>query len=668
METENNISEKSSSKLNERDKLYFQLLSILKELICCYQELIVLEKTPKWIKLMTIGNLCELGYHFFQCACLLSLFDESLLESLFFKFLDLLLPAFPPYGLLEQNKDYLSELQKYKKKNLQKKQNLSESKCEYVDSVSENETDSLPDIGLSQQFNFLLDQIGNKMIPVDALSIDSSTDAAGPSVSPKQQVNGMNPEGEEEEEELHVYEGESERLSESPKQTPPGIVCDSMAPSSTLSAIHSQLFGRAPKSPAEEVFVSSTGEANEIEKNGANENQNSGAENSFPASENPNSTQETANQNQSSVRLPNEAQRNDLSPETPNEVTDVRNDGNFNFVVYESNGEASLNLANQILNRIREQKYVQRAAVNGIFLLNGGVYRYRRQPKAAEISSETQGKVSQAVQRQNLQSDIEELPGEIDGTNQSNKSVKTNGAEETNGLDESNTQNKQNEQKQTKQTKQQNKSILTNGAKITNRIDEPNQQNQQNHQSQPIKTNGVQEAKGSNAITQPNRFDATSEAIEFSEPKASIGTNGSIQASESSEPSASSEPIEPSNPSEPIEPSESVTPSGAQNPAAPQVDPSRSDAVFGGRNGFARPSQRVGFAASLSRLRFTESFSTSSGEPSDGMTAEELLRHLNYFPLPQNSFNSDIPVYEYSAPNCSVFNKHARNMIQPYKM
>ena len=306
--------------------------------------------------------------------------------------------------------------------------------------------------------------------------------------------------------------------------------------------------------------------------------------------------------------------------------------------------------------------------MNGSFLLNGGVYRYRRQPKAGEKNSEAQGKVSQAVQRQDLQSDLEELPSELDGANQSDKSdksVKTNGAEETNRLVEINKQNEQ------KQTKQQDKSILTNGAKITNRIDEQNQQNQQNHQnhqSQPIKTNGVQESKGSNATIQPNRFDATSEAIEFSEQKASIGTNGSIQTSESSEPSQSSEPIEPSNPSESIEPSESVTPSGAQNSAAPQVDPSRSDAVFGGRNGFARPSQRVGFAASLSRLRFTESFSTSSGEPSDGMTAEELLRHLNYFPLPQNSFNSDIPVYEYSAPNCSVFNKHARNMIQPYKM
>ena len=99
--TEDNIPKQNSSNKLKKDKLYTQLVSILKDLVSCYQEKVELENTPAWIELITIDNFCELGYHFFQCFELFSLFDESLLETTAFKFIDLVLPAFPPFQSIQ---------------------------------------------------------------------------------------------------------------------------------------------------------------------------------------------------------------------------------------------------------------------------------------------------------------------------------------------------------------------------------------------------------------------------------------------------------------------------------------------------------------------------------------------------------------------------------------
>ena len=151
--TEVNIPKQNSSNELKKDKLNTQLVSIVKELIKCYKDKVELENTPAWIKLVTIDNLCELGYHFFQCVCLLSLFDETLIESAVGKFMDLLLPAFPPLPSSEQeDKEELTEEQTLKRKYIAELKNLSESIYMYCATVSEDEARSHYGIRIIQQY------------------------------------------------------------------------------------------------------------------------------------------------------------------------------------------------------------------------------------------------------------------------------------------------------------------------------------------------------------------------------------------------------------------------------------------------------------------------------------------------------------------------------------
>ena len=155
--TEVNISKQNSSNEIKKDKLNTQLVSIVKELIQCYKDKVELENTPAWIKLVTIDNLCELGYHFFQCFELLSLFDESLFENAIGKFIDLLLPAFPPLPSIEQDSpEELTEEQTLRRKCIAELKNLSQSLYTYCDTVSEDEVSSHYGIRTIQQYIHLL--------------------------------------------------------------------------------------------------------------------------------------------------------------------------------------------------------------------------------------------------------------------------------------------------------------------------------------------------------------------------------------------------------------------------------------------------------------------------------------------------------------------------------
>ena len=241
--TEDNIPKQNSSNKLKKDKLYTQLVSILKDLVSCYQEKMELENTPAWIELITIDNLCELGYHFFQCVCLLSLFDESLLETSLFKFLDLVLPTFPPFhSIQEEDAEELTKEQTQLRKYIMELKILSKSIYTYCDTVSEDEAHSDQGMRTIQQYIHLLKSTLKDMTATCSSSEFSIPKPVETEIRPETKINQMTSGSEEDT--MFIYEGESERPIETTARPVMFGAADVMAPPSVIAEIHNQIFHR----------------------------------------------------------------------------------------------------------------------------------------------------------------------------------------------------------------------------------------------------------------------------------------------------------------------------------------------------------------------------------------------------------------------------------------
>ena len=241
--TEDNSPKQNSSNKLKKDKLYTQLVSILKDLVSCYKEKVELENTPAWIELITIDNLCELGYHFFQCVCLLSLFDESLLESSVVKFIDLVLPVFPPFSSIqEEDHEELSKTLTQQRKYINELKTLSKSIYTFCDTILEDEARSDQGIRTIQQYIHLLKSTLKDMSAMCSSSEFSIPKTVETEIRPETKINQMTSGSEEDT--MFIYEGESERPIETTARPVMYGATDAMAPSSVIAEIHNQIFHR----------------------------------------------------------------------------------------------------------------------------------------------------------------------------------------------------------------------------------------------------------------------------------------------------------------------------------------------------------------------------------------------------------------------------------------
>lgn len=432
--TGDNISTNFLLKSSKQKKLYAELLSISKELVSCYQEKVALEHTMEWITLLTIDNLCELGYHFFQCTCLLSLFNESLVETVAFEFMDLLLPVFPPFSSIEEDEnEEMDKEKKIKDLNLQELKNLSESIFIFVNSVSENEVYSQKGIRMIQQYIYLLNQTVKNLIPSDAISPKSTSETEEVETKPMADVkiNWVNPERESGV--MYVYEGQSEKPNETVNQSQGDIGSERLASLSTLSEIHNQLFVRDSGEPTVVIGDSSMNESSET----VNEERATQPLNKNP-SETVSEEECTEVVNDSRFELisdimgqrfierfgqwmngtpvqtmsyyslhlgGNSGQNNETNSaieytnnSLPKEVMDEVLHNGMNFVVYDRRGEATAEDASTILSRIKAGELNQQAAQNGNFSTSGGVCRYRDNHGNAEMGQEIRRVVSGEIE------------------------------------------------------------------------------------------------------------------------------------------------------------------------------------------------------------------------------------------------------------------------------
>ena len=241
--TEDNIPKQNSSNKLKKDKLYTQLVSILKDLVSCYQEKVELENSPAWIELITIDNLCELGYHFFQCFELFSLFDESLIETSVVTFMDLVLPVFPPFqSIQEEDAEELTKEQTQQRKFLTELKNLSDSIYTYCATVSEDEVHSDQGMRTIQQYIHLLKSTLKDMTAMCSSSEFSIPKTVETEIRPETKINQMTSGSEEDT--MFIYEGESERPIETTARPVMYGATDAMAPSSVIAEIHNQIFHR----------------------------------------------------------------------------------------------------------------------------------------------------------------------------------------------------------------------------------------------------------------------------------------------------------------------------------------------------------------------------------------------------------------------------------------
>ena len=391
--TEVNISKQNSSNEIKKDKLNTQLVSIVKELIQCYKDKVELENTPAWIKLVTIDNLCELGYHFFQCFELLSLFDESLFENAIGKFIDLLLPAFPPLPSIEQDSpEELTEEQTLRRKCIAELKNLSQSLYTYCDTVSEDEVSSHYGIRTIQQYIHLLKSTLRNMHYIQYSSRNSVPETAEAEIQSEVRENQANPVNEEGE--PVVYEGESERPIEATTQSIMYSTEDIMAPPSVISEIHSQIFNRAPNGPrglADESNRQSShrsshrrsskrSEKKEEEEKKENEPAEEKEEEDGTATERTEEKEKDQKENDRSKYIVYSVNSNEPDygqTSIPEPALDYIMENFHSFVIYEANGEITCKDTQNILNRLRTLRHSKKLDDKGGFSMNGGVIRYR---------------------------------------------------------------------------------------------------------------------------------------------------------------------------------------------------------------------------------------------------------------------------------------------------
>ena len=391
--TEVNIPKQNSSNELKKDKLNTQLVSIVKELIKCYKDKVELENTPAWIKLVTIDNLCELGYHFFQCFELLSLFDETLIETTFVKFMDLLLPAFPPLPSIEQDSpEELTEEQTELRKYLAELKNLSQSLYTYCDTASVDEVHSHYGIRTIQQYIHLLKSTLRNMHYTQYSSRNSVPETAEAEIQSEVRDNQANPVTEESE--PVVYEGESERPIEVTAQSVMYSAEDIMAPSSVISEIHSQIFNRAPNGTRgladdsnrqsahgrSQRSSSKRSEKKEGEEKKENEPAEEKEEEDGTAAERKEEKGKDQKENDRSKYIVYSVNSNESDygqTSIPEPALDYIMENFHSFVIYEANGEITCKDTQNILNRLRTLRQSEKLDDKGGFSMSGGVIRYR---------------------------------------------------------------------------------------------------------------------------------------------------------------------------------------------------------------------------------------------------------------------------------------------------
>ena len=388
--TEVNMSKQNSSNELKKDKLNTQLVSIVKELIKCYKEEAELENTPAWIKLGTIDNLCELGYHFFQCVCLLSLFDKTLIETTFCKFMDLLLPEFPPLPSIKQDKpEETTEEQTELRKYLAELKNLSQSLYTYCNTVSVDEVHSYYGIRTIQQHIHLLKSTLRHMNRMQYSTSNPVPATAEAEILSEVREHRANP-GNEEEEPV-VLEGESERPIEATAQPTMYSAEDSMAPSSVISEIHSQIFNRAPngtRGPAEDSNRQSShrrsqrrsskrSEKKEGEEKKENEPTEEKKEGDGTEAERKEKDQKENDRSTYFVYSVNSTEADHGQTSIPDPALNYIMENFHSFVIYESNGEVTTQDAQNILDRLRFLRHSRKRADKGGTSSKEGVTRHR---------------------------------------------------------------------------------------------------------------------------------------------------------------------------------------------------------------------------------------------------------------------------------------------------
>lgn len=221
-----------------------------------------------------------------------------------------------------------------------------------------------------------------------------------------------------------VFEGESERPVETSAQATMYSIEDSMAPSSVISEIHSQIFNRDPHGPrglAEDSNRQSSHRRSE------KRSENEPTEEKEEEKENKEEDSTTAERKEEKEKDQKEIDRSDyivysVNTKEPDyghtslpepELDFIRENFN-NFVIFESNGEITCDDTRNILNRLRALRHARKRAEKGGSSMNGGVTRHRdRHGSGAGGRSAMQD----TVDRRTPGTRIRDTEASADGTN-----------------------------------------------------------------------------------------------------------------------------------------------------------------------------------------------------------------------------------------------------------